>query len=296
VTSRRSAEGSWPGAGTTVVGVIGDPIEHSLSPLLHNSAFEAMGLDWVSLAFRVRQGGAGDAVVGLKALGLAGLSVTMPHKTDATRVVDERTPVVQTLQAVNCVYRRGPVLVGDNTDGEGFLAAVRRGAGFDPRGRRCMVEGAGGAARAVVLALAESGAAEVAVVNRTPERALTAAALAGKAGRVGVGDEAPGMDLVVKATPAGMAGVFDAGRPLVDPGRLGSGQVVVDLVYHPLVTPWLQAAGGAGATVLGGLGMLVHQAAAQIERWVGAEPPVETMWRAVEQLERAPTDSGAGGG
>ncbi|MHB8218898.1 MAG: shikimate dehydrogenase [Acidimicrobiales bacterium] len=296
MTGFRPADGNWPGAGTTVVGVIGDPIAHSWSPLLHNTAFGAMGLDWVSLAFQVRRGAAGDALAGLRSLGLAGLSVTMPHKGDVARMVDERTAVARTLDAVNCVYWRGPVLVGDNTDGEGFLAAVRRGAGFDPRGRRCMVVGAGGAARAVILALAEAGALEVVVVNRTSERAAAAAALAGSTGRVGAGAEASGMDLVVEATPVGMAGVAGADRAIVDARLFGSGQVVVDLVYHPLVTPWLETAGQAGATVLGGLGMLVHQAAAQIQRWVGAEPPVEALWKAVGQVVGTPTIPGVGRG
>ncbi|MGA2522171.1 MAG: shikimate dehydrogenase, partial [Acidimicrobiales bacterium] len=169
-----------------MVGVIGDPIAHSLSPLLHNAAFDALGLDWVSVAFPVPAGHADAALVGMRALGIAGLSVTMPHKEQAYRSVDDTTDVARRLQAVNCVTRRPEdgALVGDSTDGEGFLAALRRGAGFDPAGRRCLVMGAGGAARAIVLALAQAGATEVAVVNRSADRAEAAAALAGAAGRV----------------------------------------------------------------------------------------------------------------
>jgi shikimate dehydrogenase len=274
-----------PGGATTavsdVVGVIGDPIAHSLSPVLHNAAFGALGLDWVSVAFCVPDGAAAAALAGMRALGIRGLSVTMPHKAAAARLVDRRTPVAESLGAVNCVVRDGEALVGDNTDGEGFVAALRRGAGFDPLGRRCLVAGAGGAARAVVLALAQAGASEVVVVNRTPEHAAAAAALAGAVGRTGAAADARGVDLVVDATPAGMASTPAAGMaPLVDPRLLGAGQVAVDLVYHPPVTPWLAAAAAQGAMAVGGLGMLVHQAAAQINRWTGHDAPVEAMWAA----------------
>ncbi|MDA8359530.1 MAG: shikimate dehydrogenase [Actinomycetota bacterium] len=281
MTARPPSRARGHGAQTTLVGVMGDPIAHSLSPVLHNAAFDAMGIDWVSLAFRVRTADLAGALAGVRALGLAGLSVTMPHKAGVVPLLDELTPVARSLGAVNCIVRRGSVLVGDNTDGEGFLAALRRGADLDPEGLRCMVLGAGGAARAVILALAQSGASEVLVVNRTPQRAADAASLAGRAGRIGTPEDAPGMDIVVQATPAGMAGVETGARPLVDAAVLGPGRLAVDLVYHPLVTPWLDAAARHGAKTLGGLGMLVHQAAAQIERWTGSAPPVEELWTAV---------------
>ena len=152
--------------------------------------------------------------------------------------------------------------------------------------------GAGGAARAVVAALGDAGAREVIVVNRTPARAAAAARLAGAAGRVGTPDDAADCELVVNATPAGMADV--GGGPVdwpVDPGLLGPGQLVVDLVYHPPVTEWLAAAAGRGATTANGLGMLVHQAALQVERWTGREAPVDAMWAAVAAAAAA----GAGG-
>lgn len=259
---------------------MGDPVAHSLSPLLHNAAFDALGLDWVSVAFRVPAGRAGDALVGMRALGLAGLSVTMPHKQDAAAAVDECTPEAARLGAVNCVVPRRGRLVGESTDGAGFLASLRRGAGFDPAGRRCVVLGAGGAARAVISALAGAGASEVAVVNRTPDRAAAAAALAGPAGRSAGPDAVAEADLVVQATPVGMPSVGPPSSP-VDPGLLHAGQVVADLVYHPAVTPLLAAAKARGALPLGGLGMLVHQAALAIEHWTGRQAPVEAMWAAV---------------
>lgn len=273
--------GHWPSAATSVVGVMGDPVTQSLSPLLHNTAFADLGLDWVSVGFPVGAGQAPAALAGVRALGIAGLSVTMPHKSAVAGLVDELTPTAARLGAVNCVAREKGLLVGDNTDGQGLVASLRRGAGFDPAGRRCLVAGAGGAARAVVAALADAGASEVVVVNRTAHRAAEAASLAGGVGRVGDPAEAATADLVVNATPVGMAGAAtERARPLVDPGLLSAGQLAVDLVYHPLRTAWLAAAAARGASTMGGLGMLVHQAASQLARWTGREAPVEAMWRA----------------
>jgi len=286
----------WPAAASTVVGVIGDPVSHSLSPLLHNAAFDAMGMDWVSVGFEVRAGRAAEALGGMRALGIAGLSVTTPHKEAAASSVDELSDLAKALGAANCVIARDGRLLGDSTDGEGFLEALRRGTGFDPSGRRCAVIGAGGAARAVVLALARAGAGEVVVLNRTRERAVVAAALAGEAGRVGTDDDLPAVDLVVQATSLGMTGGAAGSRAgdggdvapgsqelAVDPDLLRPSQLVVDLVYHPALTPMLRAAEERGARTLGGLGMLVHQAALAVERWTGREAPVEAMWRAARQ-------------
>jgi shikimate dehydrogenase len=282
------------GPTATLVGVIGSPVTHSLSPLLHNTAFAALGLDsWRSDAFDVPPGRVPEALEAMRRARLAGLSVTMPHKAAVAALVDETSDVARRLDAVNCVHRSDDTLFGANTDGDGFLSSLDRGAGFDPDGRRCVVAGAGGAARAVVLALAGAGAATVAVLNRTRERAVEAAALAGTRGTVvpndakSVADAVTAADLVVNATPLGMAGVEDRGSQgpppwLVAPSLLGQGQIAADLVYVPRPTPWLRRAAAAGATVLDGLGMLVHQAAAQLVIWTGAEAPVEAMWHAAE--------------
>lgn len=269
-------------AATTVVGVMGSPVAHSLSPRLHNAAFAELGIDWVSVGFPVPPGEVTTALAGARALGIGGLSVTMPHKEDAASAVDVRTPRAARLGAVNCVADADGAWEGDSTDGAGFLAFLARGGRFDPAGRSCLVTGAGGAARAVITALGDAGAADVVVVNRTADRAKAAATLAGPAGRVGGAAEASGCDLVVNATPVGMGGVPGGpdGWP-VDPSFLHAGQLVVDLVYHPPATPWLEAAADRGATVANGLGMLVHQAALQIERWTGCGAPVDAMWAAV---------------
>jgi shikimate dehydrogenase len=271
-------------AATTVVGVIGDPVAHSMSPRLHNVAFAVLGLDWVSVGFRVAKGNAATALGGVRALGLRGLSVTMPHKDDVAAHVDRLTPMAERLGAVNCVTNVGGVLTGDNTDGRGLVAALRRGGHFDPAGHRCLVVGAGGAARSVIAALADSGASEVVVVNRTRARAEAAAGLAGAVGRVGAPADAGDSDLVVNATPTGMPGAPGPDQWALDPELLSPDQLVVDLVYHPAVTPWLEAARIRGAEVLNGLGMLVHQAALQLEEWTGQEPPVDAMWRAIGEV------------
>ncbi|MGA2932436.1 MAG: shikimate dehydrogenase [Acidimicrobiales bacterium] len=282
------------GAGLTIVGVIGSPVARSLSPVLHNAAFAALGLadGWRSFAFEIAPGQVAGALEAMRRAGITGLSVTMPHKADVAALVDECSDVARRLGAVNCVVNRDGSLFGTNTDGEGFVSSLARGAAFDPQGRRCVVVGAGGAARAVVLALAVGGAARVAVVNRTPERAYEAADLAGAVGSVvpltegSIAEAVVEADLVVNATPVGMAGVAArSGGPgvwLVPPDLLGPGQVAADLVYAPRVTPWLAEAAASGATALDGLGMLVHQAAAQLVLWTGVEPPVEVMWQAAE--------------
>jgi shikimate dehydrogenase len=313
VTEMMAEARSAVGPSVPLVGVIGSPIAHSLSPVLHQAAFAALGLDWRSLAFEVPAGEAAAALAGMGEHGIVGLSVTMPHKADVAALVPAQSDVSARLGAVNCVLNRDGALFGTNTDGEGFVASLLRGAGFSAAGRRCLVVGAGGAARAVVLALAESGASEVAVLNRTVARAVAVAELAGGAGRViepGAGDRATSRgrgpdleevvaqaDLVVNATPVGMAGgTGDEGSTaagsagststwIVPPELLHPGQVAADLVYVPRPTAWLAAAAEAGATTVDGLGMLVHQAAAQLALWTGLEPPVDAMWRAVADGE-----------
>lgn len=266
-----------PTGTTRVAAVIGDPVRHSLSPVLHNAGFAALGLDWVYVALPVPAGRAADALVGVRALGIAGLSVTMPHKTDVARAADEASDDVVRLDAANTVVDVGGRLRAETTDGPGCVDALRA-EGFEPEGRVCMVVGAGGAGRAVVLALARAGAREVLVVNRDPGRAAAAVALADGRGRHASADEVDRCDLVVNATPVGMGA--DTGLP-VDPDRLGAGQVVNDLVYHPLVTPLLTAAAARGARTVGGLGMLLHQAGRQLTLWTGEPAPLGAMAEAV---------------
>jgi len=268
---------------TRLAAVIGDPARHSLSPALHNAAFRALELDWIYLAFDVARGEAVAALDAMRVLGIDGYSVTMPHKTDVARAVDERSETAAALDAVNCVVRRDGRLVGHNTDGEGFLRGLRHDTGLDPAAARCVVIGAGGAARAVVLALAGAGADEIVVVNRSPGPAAVAAALAGPIGRTGEAEAVAAADLIVNATPIGMQRTASAaphGAPGDLPfpaGLLRAGHVVVDLVYDPLDTPLAAAARAAGATAYNGLSMLVFQAAAAFERWTGLDAPAGAM-------------------
>jgi shikimate dehydrogenase len=264
-----------------VAAVIGSPVRHSLSPTILNAAFGVAGADWVYVALEVADGQGAGAVAAMRTLGLGGLSVTMPHKAAVHDAVDERTPVAAALGAVNCVFWQDDRLVGDNTDGAGFVDALRIDAGMEVGGRRCVVVGAGGAGRAVVRALGDGGAADIAVVNRTADAAVWAAELAGPAGRVGSMADVDAADLVVNATSLGMGGTKAAGgepAPLpVDPDRLRPGQVVVDLIYHPSETPLLAAARRRGAVALNGVGMLVHQAGHAFRRWTGEAPPIDAM-------------------
>ena len=271
---------SGVGVATAVAAVIGSPVGHSRSPAIHNAAFAASGLDWVYLAFEVTEQSAGAAVRGARALGFRGLSVTMPLKAAVLPELDQISPTAAALGAVNTISFEDERACGDNTDGEGFLRSVRAATGWDVRGRDAVVFGAGGAARAVALALGGAGASSVGILNRDIERAARAAALAGAVGRVGVPGDVPGAALVVNATPVGMAGTSGAGQLAVDPDLLRRGQVVVDLVYHPLETPLLAAARRAGALPVDGVGMLVHQAALQFERWTGIAAPIGAMDRA----------------
>ena len=214
-----------------------------------------------------------DALAGVRALGLAGINVTTPHKDAVVDLLDEVTPRAAALRAVNCVTAVDGRLVGDSTDGEGFVSSLERD-GVTLEGRRIAVLGAGGAARSVVAAAASAGAIEVAVVNRTIERGAAAAALAGGVGRTAAVDELGGFDVVVNATSVGFG---DPSASPVPADAATAGQVVVDAVYHPLRTRFLADAEARGATALDGLGMLVGQAAVAFERWTGATAPVDVM-------------------
>ena len=266
--------------------MIGDPVAHSLSPVLHNAAFTELGIDWVYVAFRVAAGQGAAAVEAMRTLDLAGLSVTMPHKAEAAGAVDALGPLASRLGVINTVsWSRTTTdsqLLGESTDGAGFLDALAD-EGFDPAGRSCAILGTGGAARAVSLALAGAGAGTVAVIGRRPDAVNGCAALAGPVGTpvtavdpAAVEEAVSGAELVVNATPVGMAGEGDLPFGLV-PEWLKSSQFVADLIYAPATTPLMLAARSVGAASSNGLGMLIHQAARQVELWTGRPAPLEAM-------------------
>lgn len=258
-------------------GVLGWPLEHSLSPAIHNAAFRRLGLDWVYLPFAVPPEDLKAAVEGLRVLGSVGVNVTMPHKQAIVEHLDDVSGDAEAVGAVNTVQRVGERLVGHNTDVDGFLAFANDDAGLRIEGSRCLVLGAGGAARAIVHALDHAGAAEIAVAaRRTAEAASVAGVATVAAARTLEWEELAGtsarFDIIVNATPLGMSGHDPLPRL-----ELTEGQAVVDLIYDPPETPLVEAAKQAGGAGWGGLGMLVHQAAASLRIWTGQEAPTEAM-------------------
>jgi shikimate dehydrogenase len=263
--------------------LIGTPVEHSLSPVIHQAAFDAAGIDWAYAAFDVAAGRGAEAVAAMRVLGIAGLSVTMPHKHDVAAAVDRLDPAARALRSVNTISWDGDDLVGSSTDGAGFVASLADD-GIDVTGAAVAIIGAGGAARSVVDALGRAGVRSISIINRSPDRAASACDLASVA-EIGGPDQIAEADLVVNATSIGMGiePVDATSADLPCPSeQLRPSQIVVDLVYHPLRTPWLVAAEQVGAHTIDGLGMLVHQAALQQLLWLDALPDVAVMRRAAQ--------------
>jgi len=273
---------------TQIVGVIGWPIEHSVSPPMHNAAFEALGLDWCYVPFAVHPAHLSEALDGVRALGLRGINVTVPHKKEVASLVDELTPAARAIGAANTVIVRGDALVGHNTDAGGFLRALKE-ADCDPKGCSALVLGAGGAARAVVYTLASVGA-QVAILNRTLEhaQALTSEfAQVSEVARLRAGPldednlrrEMVRADLVVNATSLGMWPRIDT-TPWPEELDFSPRALLFDLVYNPRETRLMRHALSGGARAMGGLRMLVHQGAEAFALWTGREPPIEAMFAA----------------
>lgn len=277
-----------------VVGLLGWPATYSLSPAMHNAAFQACGLNWVYTLFPVPPEAIREAVAGLRALGLAGANVTVPHKQAVAALVDGLSPEAAETGAVNTIVVNEGRLFGHNTDVQGFLLALGE-AGVELARRRVLVLGAGGAARAVVAACLRQGAASVTVAARRPAQAqelvdrlpdregvvrLTAIELSPTA----VASALAECDVAVNATPLGTQG--EGGGALVelaDPCRLPPHGVAVDLVYRPPSTAWVRAARRAGRKALGGAAMLLFQGALAFERWTGMAAPLGAMRQALEQ-------------
>ena len=261
---------------TRTVGIMGWPVAHSLSPRIHNAAFRALVLDWVYVPLPVEPSDVERALPGLVALGFAGANVTMPHKTIAAELADTLSDDARRLRAVNTLVVEGSTLHGHNTDAPGFDRFLRHDAGFDPRGRSALIFGAGGAARACALALARGGLASLVVAARDPARTEPLEAAIDGFGvdvRAVAFNEAAQVraDLIVNATPLGARN-----EPLPAP-PIRDDSVVVDLLYHPAVTPLQTSARSAGAIVFGGIGLLLHQAALSFELWTGRQPPLDVM-------------------
>jgi shikimate dehydrogenase len=262
---------------TRLAAVIGHPARHSLSPALHNAAFEAVGLDWRFVAFDVAPGGAADAIAAMRVLGIGGFAVTMPHKADAAAAVDEVDAAAAALRSVNTVVlREDGTTFGASTDGRGFVDSLTA-AGVALDGRRIVVLGAGGAARSIVDALGRAGVADISIVNRTEANAVSVCELAARA-RVGSTDDIGDADVLVNTTSIGMG----SGDLPLDAALLHDRLTVADIVYHPRRTALLAAAEAAGAVTVEGLGMLVHQAVLQQQLWTGACPDPSVLSAAAE--------------
>ena len=276
---------------TRKVGVIGWPIEHTLSPVIHNAAFVALGMDWVYVPLAVATARLPAALDGLGALGFAGANVTMPHKTRAAELVPDLSHDARLLRAVNTIVVGTDGLAGHNTDALGFERFLREDTGFDPSGRAALLFGAGGGARACALALSRGGLAELSVAVREPSRGEDLRATlegSGTALRVVSIDDVSEVHagLIVNATPLGVHGER-LPLPSLVPGVVG-----VDLLYRPSATPFQAEIREGGGSVFGGLGLLLHQAAISFELWTGQTPPLSVMSAAAlgELAEAGPSD------
>lgn len=268
---------------TRTVALIGDPVEHSLSPAMHNAAFEELGLDYVYVAFRVHHDSLEGALGGMRSLGLSGANVTIPHKSAVIDHLDGLDEYARKIGAVNTIKNDGGRLEGFNTDGIGALRALE-GEGVELGGSRALLLGAGGAARAISFALVEEGA-ELAISNRTASRAKELASevedeIGAEVDLVPQDEESlaealRGSDVLINSTSVGMHP--DEGETLVESGVMHPDLTVMDIVYNPLETGLLREAEEAGAETVGGLEMLVQQGAASLEIWTGEDPPVEVM-------------------
>lgn len=272
---------------TMVFCVIGDPIEHSLSPVMHNAAFTHLELDAVYVAFRVKSEEIGDAMRGLRSLGIKGVNVTMPHKSSVINYLNEVDPLAKFVGAVNTILNLNGRLIGFNTDGIGALKALQENQA-DPEGKTVLILGAGGAARAIAYQLAQT-AEEVRLLNRNGAKARRLAKLLrAELGKAVVGDQLSphklkewllDADILINATSVGMHP--DVDNTLVKPELLSPKLVVMDIVYNPIETKLLKDARNIGAKTIHGTEMLLFQGAASFEIWLKCPAPVEVMREAM---------------
>ncbi len=267
-----------------LVGVFGYPVAENPTIVMIEAGFRAAGLDWRYLTLEVRPEDLAAAIAGLKAFNMRGINLTIPHKVEVLKYLDAVASDARLIGAVNTVYLKDGLSYGENTDGKGFLASLREEAGVDPEGKRVVVLGAGGAARAITVELALHGALDITVVNRDRTRGETLAGLLGEKTPVkaryspwtkGIAIPAD-TDILVNATSIGLyPGVDD--RPDIDYRSIGAGMVVCDVIPNPPRTLFLREAEKRGAKTLDGLGMLVNQGAIGFRIWTGLEAPVAEM-------------------
>jgi len=272
---------------TRVCGVIGDPIEHSLSPVMHNAAFEELNLDFVYVAFRVRKNELRGAIVGARSLDVRGLNVTMPHKNAVTKYLDEIDSTARSIGAVNTILNNKGRLIGYNTDGIGALKALKEN-GVTLDGKKLLLLGAGGAAKAVAFHAVQE-VEELRILNRTAHKAKELAEVLHKEfdkkiegnslSALLIKEELNDADILVNATSVGMHP--DIGRSLIDPSWLRPDLCVIDIVYNPVETKLAKDAKSVGAKFVSGIEMLVYQGAASFEIWTNHVAPVKVMKQAI---------------
>ena len=280
-------------SGTTrICGLIGDPIEHTMSPAMQNAAFKKKGIDFLYVPFRVRKEELGRAIEGMRALHIKGLNVTIPHKVAAIRFLDELDPLAEKIGAVNTIVNEDGVLTGYNTDATGFLQALLEN-GIEPEGKNVLVLGAGGASRAISLILADSGA-RLTILNRLQELDW-AEELAGRISQIfkrevkalelnrkNLTSTLKKTDILVNATSVGMTP--DIEQTPVASNLLKPEITVFDIVYNPIKTRLLKEAEAAGAKTISGVEMLVWQGALAFEKWTGLKAPVDLMRKETVRL------------
>lgn len=275
---------TWQISGRTgLVGVMGDPIEHSVSPSMHNGAFKALGLNYVYVPFKVNKEDLSSAVKAIKAMNIRGVNVTIPHKVNIIPLLDEIDPLAREIGAVNVLVNNTGKLTGYNTDAEGFLHVLLEHS-VEPEDKNVVILGAGGAARAIAFILAGRGA-NLIMLNRTPAKAAKCAAdvsaATGQTAEVlalndkNLADAMGRAQILINTTSVGM---FPAVNDSLVPGSLmRSSLIVADIVYNPYRTKLLSDAGKAGTKIINGLEMLIWQGALAFEKWTGKKAPLNVM-------------------
>ncbi|WP_070120738.1 shikimate dehydrogenase [Bacillus marinisedimentorum] len=267
-----------------LIGLIGDPVAHSKSPQMHNVQFESLGLPFSYHAFQVPDEMLSGAVSGMKALGFKGFNVTIPHKVAVMEYLDEVSDEAMRIGAVNTVVNESGKLVGYNTDGKGYLLSLEKETGISLKGKKLLVIGAGGAARALLVTLLEGGAGRVDIANRSLEkaRALVRALSQGACKVLSLPEAEQRLgdyDLIVNTTPVGMSPNIEQSPIKVE--NIKPGAIASDIVYNPLETEFLQQSRKKGAVIHTGIGMFAGQGALAFERWTGRIPDFEAMKRTV---------------
>jgi len=271
---------------TIMTGVFGYPIEQSLSPIMHNQAFRALGLNFSYAAFAVAPDQLQQAVNGIRALGFAGVNVTIPHKVTIIPFLDEIDQEAEEIGAVNTIVNDGGKLIGYNTDGAGYVESLLEEWKVPLSGKRVMILGAGGAAKGVAVSLAKRGVESIFVANRSVDKAESLAKQLSQYTKSGSlssdhlkAKDFEGIDLIINTTSVGMY-PYEDNIP-IDPSLLHPGLMVSDLIYNPIETKLLLEAKKIGACTHGGVGMFIHQGALAQQKWTGKQPPISLMMETV---------------